>query len=126
MTVTERLAYPCRMGLDRLHPAVACWFSAASRIGVACSSLGPDPRKASRVSSSRHRSAASLWADLQSAPVDDDPVPARPKPVDATTVADRVRVEVSGEVVSLVPFLDLRVVAVEEGPIERFIPQPDR
>lgn len=46
--------------------------------------------------------------------------------VDASTNGDRIRVEVRGEVVSLVPFLDLRVVAVEEGPIERFVPQPQR
>lgn len=46
--------------------------------------------------------------------------------VNAIPVGDRIRVEVRGDVVSLVPFLDLTVVAVEEGPIERFIPQPDR
>lgn len=42
------------------------------------------------------------------------------------SVGDRVRVEVRGDVISLVPFLDLTVVAVEEGPVERFVPQPDR
>lgn len=41
-------------------------------------------------------------------------------------LADRVRVEVRGDVISLVPFVDLAVIAVEEGPIERFVSQPDR
>ena len=44
--------------------------------------------------------------------------------VNVTTDGERARADVSGSVPKLIPFLDLRVRAVSEGPSERFRP-PD-
>lgn len=42
--------------------------------------------------------------------------------VDVSASAGRVRATVRGEVASLVPFLRLSVLAVDEAPVERFTP----
>ena len=44
--------------------------------------------------------------------------------VTVTADADRARAVVDGRVPKLMPFLDLRVHAVSEGPVEKFNPAP--
>ena len=46
--------------------------------------------------------------------------------IDAARDADHARVEVAGATPMVVPGMSLRVTAVVEGPVERFVAEPDR